>query len=146
MVFPFLIHGTRLFQFVETRLRTMIERRDPFWTNVKLVLHLTPFTNENNLKEWQCWFDSFQRPIFWPRIFVVCVWRQRSSCQDDHNKMRPDNETCFQHIQSCFLRFNRINLDLKYKSNALIPITNLFTFQPKKFTWWMKSFLVFVWY
>ena len=33
--------------------------------------------------------------------FVVCVWRQRSSDQDDHKGKEPDNETCFQNPQSC---------------------------------------------
>ena len=49
---PHLIYGIWLFQFLETRLRTMIERWDPLWTQVKFVLHLTRFTNASNLEEW----------------------------------------------------------------------------------------------
>ena len=33
--------------------------------------------------------------------FVVRVWRQRSSDQDDQKAKKPDNETCFQNPQSC---------------------------------------------
>ena len=47
-----MIYGIWLFQFLETRLRIMIERWDPWWTKVKLVIHLTRFTNASNLKEW----------------------------------------------------------------------------------------------
>ena len=32
---------------------------------------------------------------------LLCVWRQRSSDQDDHKGKTPDNETCFQNPQSC---------------------------------------------
>ena len=42
----------------------------------------------------KCWSYSSQRPIFAPRSFVVCLWRQRSSGQDDY-------ETWFQNPQSC---------------------------------------------
>ena len=34
-------------------------------------------------------------------LFVVCVWRQRSSDQDDHKGKESHNETCFQDPQSC---------------------------------------------
>ena len=34
----------------------------------------------------QCWFYSFKRQLFSSRGFVVCVWRQRSSYQDDFSR------------------------------------------------------------
>ena len=49
---PHLFYGIWFSQFLGTRLRTMIERRDPLWTNVKFVHHLTQFTNASNLMEW----------------------------------------------------------------------------------------------
>ena len=52
MVFQHLIHGIWSLQFLGTRIRTMIERGDPLWTQVKFVFHLTRFTNASNLEEW----------------------------------------------------------------------------------------------
>ena len=46
---------------------------------------------------------SFKRPIFSSGSFVVCVWRQRSSDQDDHKGKKPDNETYFQNPQELLL-------------------------------------------
>ena len=34
-------------------------------------------------------------------VCCVCVWRQRSSDQDDHKGKKPYNETCFHNPQSC---------------------------------------------
>ena len=44
---------------------------------------------------------SLERPVFAPRSFVVCVWRQWSSDEDDHQREESYNETCFQDSQSC---------------------------------------------
>ena len=46
-------------------------------------------------------FIPSKRPIFTSGSFVLCVWRQRSSDQDDHKGKKPDNETCFQNPQGC---------------------------------------------
>ena len=35
------------------------------------------------------------------RFFVVCVWRQRSSDQDDYKGKKSNNVTCFFNPQSC---------------------------------------------
>ena len=43
-----------------------------------------------------CWPCSLQSPIFASRKFVVCVWKQRSSDQDDFLWEKSHNETCFQ--------------------------------------------------
>ena len=48
----------------------------------------------------QCWFYFLKRQFF-SSGSVVCVWRQRSSDQDDHKGKKPDNETWFQDPQSC---------------------------------------------
>ena len=47
------------------------------------------------------WFRSLKCPILASRSFIVCVWRQWSSDQDDHKGKKPYNETCFQNPQSC---------------------------------------------
>ena len=46
-------------------------------------------------------FIPSKRQFFSSGSFVVCVWRQRSSDQDDYKGKKPDNETCFQNPQSC---------------------------------------------
>ena len=48
------------------------------------------------------------------RSFVVWVWRERSSDQDDFKGKKSCNETCFQNPQSCsYWWFDRTNLDPK---------------------------------
>ena len=42
-----------------------------------------------------------QTSIFAPSSFVVCVWGQWSSDQDDHQRKKSHNETCFQDPQNC---------------------------------------------
>ena len=49
---PHLIYGIWSSQFLETRIRVIKKGETRWWTNVKLVQHLTQFKNENNLKEW----------------------------------------------------------------------------------------------
>ena len=44
---------------------------------------------------------SLKRPVFASSSFVVCVWRQRSSDQDDYKGKKSHNETRFQSPQSC---------------------------------------------
>ena len=46
-------------------------------------------------------FIPLKRQLFSSGSFVVCVWRQRSSDQDDHEGKKPYSETCFQNPQSC---------------------------------------------
>ena len=43
----------------------------------------------------QCWFRSLKCPILASRSFIVCVWGQRSSNQDDFQRKKSHNETCF---------------------------------------------------
>ena len=59
---------------------------------------------ENSWKDWwstQCWFYILKRAFFSWGSFVVYLWRQRSSDQDDHQGKKSDNETRFQNPQSC---------------------------------------------
>ena len=97
MVYPLSICGIWLFLSLETQFRLLIERWDPLFA-------LKRFTNASNLEEWSMiWIMlifSFKRPMFASRSFVVCVWGQRSSDQDDY-KRKSHNETCFQDPQSC---------------------------------------------
>ena len=91
MVSPRLIYGIWSLQFfTETRIRVMKNGE----THAK----------ENSWKDWwsrQCCFYSLKRQLFSSGSFVVYLWRQRSSDQDDHKGKKPDNETCFQNLQSC---------------------------------------------
>ena len=71
------------------RLREIKHGWTRLWTNVKFVRHLTQFKNENNLKEWSMILDnadfySLKRKLLSSGNFVVRVWRQRTSDQDDH--------------------------------------------------------------
>ena len=101
---PHLIYGIWSLQFFrETRIRVIKNGETWVRTYVRFVQHLTNFNNERNLMEWwsgQCWFYFLIRQ-FSSGSFVVCVWRQRSSDQDDHKGKKPDNETCFQKPQIC---------------------------------------------
>ena len=89
----------------------------------------TKETSWNDRWSGQSWFSFFKRPIFSSGSFVVHLWRQRSSDQDDHKGKMPDNETCFQNPQSllfiCFLI--QPIWTLKSKLNTLTPKTNSLT-------------------
>ena len=63
----------------------------------------------------QCWFYSLKHQLFSSGSFVIRVWRQRSSDQDDYKGKKTDDETCFQNPQSSswLVFFDRINLDPK---------------------------------
>ena len=91
--------------FTETRFRAIKNGETCARTHLRFVQHLTNFKNERNLMEWlmiwTMWIYFLKRQFFSSRSFVVCVWRQRSSDQDDHKGKKPDNETCFQNPQSC---------------------------------------------
>ena len=104
-VYPHLIYGIWSSQFLETRIRVIKNKETRLWTNVKFVQHLTRVKNENNLKEWSLIWTMLifflKRQSFSSGSFVLRVWRQRSSDQDDHKGKKPDNETCFQNPQSC---------------------------------------------
>ena len=85
-------------------------------------------------------------PIFASRSFVVCVWGQRSSDQDDYQRKESYNETCFQDAQSCgwlVIRSNQLGptIHIKYIDNK--PICRHAN-QRKFHTWWMESSSVFV--
>ena len=71
--------------------------------------------------------------IWFPQMFnpqVVCVRRQWSCDQNDHERQEFNNETCFQNPQSC-VRY-QIIWTQKSKSSTSIPKTNLPTSQPKE--------------
>ena len=90
-VFPLLIYGIWLFQFfketgeVRSTLHT-IQKRKQLHGVINDLDNVDLFTQTSILSSGR---------------FVVCVWRQRSSDQDDHKGKKPDIETCFQNIQSC---------------------------------------------
>ena len=70
-------------------------RRRPVWISNE---------KENSWTDWwsrQCWFYFLKREFFSKEGFVVHLWRQRSSDQDDRKGQKPYNETCFQNPQSC---------------------------------------------
>ena len=62
----------------------------------------------------QCWFYFLKRAFFSSGSFVVYLWRQRSSDQDDHKGKKHHNETSFQnHRVALDWLFDRISLDSK---------------------------------
>ena len=89
---------------------------------------------------------SLQRPIFASRSFVVCVWRQRSSDQDDHKGKKPYNETCFQNPQSCswlVVRSNQFGPQNPNQIHRHQKPTRRHANQEKFHTWRVESFFVF---
>ena len=95
----------------------------------------------------QCWFYSLKRYFFSSGSFVVHIWRQRSSDQDDHKGKEPDNETCFQKPQSCsWLVFwsNHFGLQNPNQIHWHQKPTRRHTDQGKLHTWWMEPFFVLV--
>ena len=62
----------------------------------------------------KCWLCSLKRPIFASSSFVVCVWRQRSSDQDDKkgrsHTMRHVSRTHRVALDWLFVRINLANL------------------------------------
>ena len=143
---PHLIYGMWSSQFLETRIRVIKNGETRLWTNVKFVQHLTQFHNENNLKEWSMIWTiiySVKRQLFSSGSFVVCVWRQRSSDQDDHKGKKPDNETCFQNPQSCswlVIWSNQFG-PKKTKSNTLTPKTNTQTYWQREISHVMNGII-----
>ena len=47
------------------------------------------------------WCCSFKFSIRASRSSIVCVWGQWSSDQDDYERQKSNNETCFQNSSSC---------------------------------------------
>ena len=90
------IYGIWSSQFLETRIRVIKHGEICARTNLRFVQHLTQIkTNSiswNDLWYGQCWFYFLKRQFFSPGSFVVCVWRQRSSDQDDYKGKKPDND------------------------------------------------------
>ena len=95
----------------------------------------------------QYWLCSLQRPVFASRSFVVCVWGQRSSDQDDFQGKKSDTETCFQDPQSCAWfgiwsnQFGPQNPNQIHRHQKPTP---RHIKQVKFHTWWMESSSVFV--
>ena len=71
------------------------ERRDPYKSQTRKKIHGK--IDDPDIFD----FLPSKRPIFTSGSFVVCVWRQRSSDQDDHKGKKSNIETCFQKPQSC---------------------------------------------
>ena len=118
---------------------------------MKFVHLLTQFKNASNLGGV---IENLDNNDFIPAnikfssgSFVVGVWGQRSSDQDDHKRKKSINETCFQVPQNCSwlkTRWNYLdaNIQIKYidVKNQLANILTKWNF----FTWRMESSFVFV--
>ena len=79
--------------------------------------------------------------------FVVNLWRQRSSDQDDHKRKKPCNETCFQNPQSCSWLVVWWNQFGPQDPNQVLwhqEPTRRHIDKGKLHTWWMESSFVFV--
>ena len=118
----------------------------------KREVRSTPHTIQKPISEsdqWfgQCWFYPLKRPIFAARSFVVCVWRQRSSNQDDYKGKKSHNETCFQDPQSCawlVVRSNQFGPQDPNRIHRHQKPTCRHANQGKFHTWRMESSFVFV--
>ena len=90
----------------------------------------------------QCWFYFFERQFFSSGSFVVCVWRQRSTDQDDHKGKKPDNDM-FPEPQELLLIGCSIEsiLTPKSKSNTLTPNTNSQTYWPREISHVMNGII-----
>ena len=141
-VYPNLIYGTWSSQFfTEIRIRTEKNGETRCWSNVKLVLHLTRFTNASNLKEWSMILDNVD--------FVSS--NVQSSHQEALLYVFEDNEAVIKMIikgRSLTMRhvsrthrvaldwlFDGINLDAKIQNQIhLTPRTNSYTYWQGNFT------------
>ena len=95
-VYPHLILWDLIVAVLGNTNQSLKERRDPFMNKSK-----TKTISRNNQWFGQCWFYSFKRQLFSSGSYVVHLWRQRSSYQDDSKGKKSFNETCFQNSQSC---------------------------------------------
>ena len=87
----------------------------------------TPRVSQQNRCNERHWCCSFKCSIREPRSFIVCVWGQWSSDQDDYKRKKSHDETCFQDPQSCawlVIRSNQFGPP-ESKSSTSTPKTNL---------------------
>ena len=91
-----------------------------------------------------------KRPVFASRSFVICVWGQRGSDEDDHQRQKSYNETRFSEPTELLLIGCSIELTWtqKSKSSTSTPKNNSQRhLNQKKFhMWWVESFVVLVQY
>ena len=90
-------------------------------------------------------FYFLKRQIFSSGSFVVCVWRHRSSDQNDDKGKKSDNETCFQNPQSCswlVVRSNKFGTQNPNQIHWHQKTTRRHADQGKLHTWWMESSFV----
>ena len=90
----------------------------------------------------QCWFYFLKRQFFSSGSFVVCVWRQRSSDQDDHKGKKPDNDMFPEPTELLLIGCSIESiLTPKSKSNTLTPNTNSQTYWPREISHVMNGII-----
>ena len=82
----------------------------------------------------QCWFYSLKRPLFSSRSFVVCLWRHRSSDQDDVKGKKPRQWDMFpESTELLLIGYSTASIWIpKSKSNTFTSKTNSQTYWPKE--------------
>ena len=87
----------------------------------------------------QCWFYYLKRAFFLSGGFVVYLWRQRSSDQDDHKGKKPYNETSTE-----LLLIGCLTESIwtpRSKSNTLTPKTNSQTYWQREISHVMNGII-----
>ena len=152
MVFPHLIYGIWSLQFLGTRISTIKNRANCQWTNVKLVLHLTRFTNARNIREWSMIWIML---IVFPQtsnllIRMLCCMCLRTTKQWSRWWKKEGSPT-MRHVSGTLrvaldYLFDRINLNpkIQIKIHWHQKTTRRHTDQRKFHTWWMESSFVLV--
>ena len=73
------------------------------WSSTGKLVYISNAKDNSwkDLRSEQCWIYFIEPELFSWGSFVVYLWRQRSSDQEDHKGKKSFNETCFQNPQSC---------------------------------------------
>ena len=138
--------------FTEARIRVIKHGRlvyEPTWDSFN-TSHTSKTKAISESDQWfgQCWFCSLKRPIFASRSFVVCVWRQRSSDQDDLKGKKSRQWDTFPEPTELLLIGCLIESiwTPKSKSNTLTPKTNSQTYCPRQTSHVMNGLIFCVWF
>ena len=140
-------YGIWSLHFLETRFRNRIEQGDVLKNKREVCSppHTIHKRKQSQSDQWfgYCWFYSLKRPIFSSGSFVACVWRQRSSDQDDHNREEVRQWDMFPGLTELLLIGCLIESiwTPRSKSNTLTPKTNSQTFWPKEISHVMNGII-----
>ena len=118
-----------VFQFLETQLRTKIERRDPLLAQVKFVLHLTRFKGVINDLDNVDFLPSHVQSSYQEALLYVFEDNEAVIKMIVKGRSPTMRHVSRSHRAAPDWLFDRINLDPKRsKSNTMIPKTNSQTY------------------